>query len=940
MFLPQNIFETFAKPRPMSYLSRRDGQQLINDHIQYFVMKPNKLGGIFFFALLAACAEKDFEYGKNQSVISFDTETYANWINSLQEDKFDTRSSDEKAYSIPMSSSDGQNCQLQVIQQNDFSKETGFPVESETRATEKTSAAVGDAFGITAYAFKGNWANTSPVYFDNLCMTKNTTSCTLPNTFYWPSSEMKMRFYGYYPYGNSALTKTTYTNGNPALYYEVPAHLNNQMDILACSSGDVESSNFISPYPLSFNHILTEVKFAVGDLAGGTITNITIDGVYGAGYYDMENQTWYTSGSTTSFSFNPNYTTSGTTNAIITSNAQENLLMMIPQALSATAKLKVTISLETGGTRLLEASIGGNSLEWRIGNSITYKISSSSINNVLNITRPGSYGQNGGTNCYSVESYKWTDDGIKTAVGWTAKFYDPATNTEIAKPSWVTSFTSSGIGGSPGQTGLAVSVSRNDIGGVATTHINRLKMGDSRVTSGQVFDLSTHDQYGNTIGMTTANCYVIHGPGTYKIPLVYGNGVYNGLPNPSSYSTANRGPRILTTFVDYLDAEIKSPYIYKTYNPSNVCIVWQDENNLILPSSLKLSDLHSITDINGNTVSRYTYITFTINEATIKQGNALIAVRDSQNRIIWSWHIWVTDELIEEGIPIINTYGVTYDVIPVPIGWCSLDDDVTFYSERKVNVRIYQNGTGEVAEFPISQDYSFISSSTYGGAPLYVQGRKDPMLPTNADRTANKSYYNNTYTPALHITHAVTLGETIRTPYATFQESKTQIGSMSYDIWCTTVYDNLWNADNMTYEANDNNIVKTIYDPSPVGYTVSPPNAYVGFTSKEDKTETAYYSRDEINAERFQNGWFYYTTPDKTNTIFFPGTGIRDGGTILFADNGYIWSSGPLDDTRAWLLTYGSTATKPLEGGSSTYCTCRARGIRPVKDKLQPVPSP
>lgn len=896
----------------------------------------------FSFSLLTACAESEFEESTPHTAISFQMETCTDWQKTVTPQNANTRSMKETVYHLPMAGSDGSICSLQVAVLNGIYREDDMVYKENTRATEKNTTTVGDVFGITAYAFKGSWANTENLYFENTRLTKNATACVLPNTIYWPSSDYKMRFYGYYPYENPALTKTTYTNGNPALYYVVPSSIANQIDVLACASGDVTSSNFISPYPLSFGHILTEVKFAVGDLAGGSITDITIDGIYGAGYYDMETKTWHTTGSTTSFSLNPNYTTSGTTNAVITSNAQQTLMMMIPQALPESAKLHVTINLTTGGAKTLEANIGGGSLSWGTGQSVTYKISSASINNVLNITRPGSYGQNGGTNRYSVESYKWTNDGVKTAVAWTAKFYDPATNAEISRPSWVTAFTSSGAGGSPGQTGLAVSVSRNDVGGVSTTHINRLKMGDRRVTPGVTFDLSTHDQYGNTIGMTTANCYVVHGPGTYKIPLVYGNGVYNGAPNPSSYSTRNRGERILTTFVDYLDAEIQSPYIYKTYDPNNVCIVWQDENNLILPSSLKLSDRETITDIRGNSVSRYTYITFTIDEETIKQGNAIIAVRDNQNRIMWSWHIWVTDELVDEGIPIINAYNVLYDVIPVPIGWCSLDNDVTFYSERKVNVRIIQNGTGEVAEFPISQDYNFTSASTYGGAPLYVQGRKDPMLPTNADRTDNKAYYNNTYTPAQHITHAVTLGESIRTPYATFQQAKSDYGShgLTYDIWCTSVYDNLWNADNTTYEANDNNVVKTIYDPSPMGYTVSPPNAYTGFTTLEDKTVSGNFSRGEVNAERFENGFFYYTTPDKTNTVFFPGTGIRDDGRILYSNTGYIWSSGPLDDTRAWLLTYGSTYTTPCEGGSSTYCTCRARGIRPVKDKLQPVPTP
>ena len=50
------------------------------------------------------------------------------------------------------------------------------------------------------------------------------------------------------------------------------------------------------------------------------------------------------------------------------------------------------------------------------------------------------------------------------------------------------------------------------------------------------FDLSTINvATGATVARTTANCYVVQAPGTYKFPLVYGNGVKDGAPNPSAY---------------------------------------------------------------------------------------------------------------------------------------------------------------------------------------------------------------------------------------------------------------------------------------------------------------------------------------------------------------------------------------------------------------------
>ena len=60
----------------------------------------------------------------------------------------------------------------------------------------------------------------------------------------------------------------------------------------------------------------------------------------------------------------------------------------------------------------------------------------------------------------------------------------------------------------------------------------------------------------------TANCYVVNGSGTYLLPLVYGNAVKNGDPNPAAYTSTKSGTNILTGFVNHLDDGISDPYIY------------------------------------------------------------------------------------------------------------------------------------------------------------------------------------------------------------------------------------------------------------------------------------------------------------------------------------------------------------------------------------------
>ena len=130
--------------------------------------------------------------------------------------------------------------------------------------------------------------------------------------------------------------------------------------------------------------------------------------------------------------------------------------------------------------------------------------------------------------------------------------------------------------------------------------------------------------------MQTANCYVINAPGQYSLPLVYGNAIKDGGTNASAYTSQSSGTYVLKTFVNHLDAAITDPYIYNNAGctPLDAVLVWQDEENLVTNVRLS-SDKHSLT--------------FDVPQATIKQGNAIVAVRDADSRIMWSWHIWVTD---------------------------------------------------------------------------------------------------------------------------------------------------------------------------------------------------------------------------------------------------------------------------------------------------------
>ena len=212
-------------------------------------------------------------------------------------------------------------------------------------------------------------------------------------------------------------------------------------------------------------------------------------------------------------------------------------------------------------------------------------------------------------------------------------------------------------------------------------------------------DLSMVDHAGNTrASMTTDNCYLVHAAGKYKIPPVYGNAIKNGTINEVSFFPGKDGSITngINRFVNHNNVGITGPWITKSgtgmdagmgLTATSAELLWQDRTGLITNVS-----------VNGD------YLTFTV--GTFAGGNALIAVKNS-SKILWSWHIWATDETLESTTAV-NTGSHTYNVAAVNLGWVP---------------------TG--------------SSGKQGYCTYYQWGRKDPFIPASAyNSNSNHTVYN------------------------------------------------------------------------------------------------------------------------------------------------------------------------------------------------------
>lgn len=151
------------------------------------------------------------------------------------------------------------------------------------------------------------------------------------------------------------------------------------------------------------------------------------------------------------------------------------------------------------------------------------------------------------------------------------------------------------------------------------------------------YDLSMHYNDGAArTARTTANCYLVHAPGTYRIPLVYGNGIRDGVEYPVSIG-------------DSIDCP--SPWISSHTEVTGARLVWEDVRGLI-------KDVR----VDSN------YIVFTASRENIREGNAVIEAV-SGSSVVWRWHVWVTKEkLTDNRLVPVNVEGVKYRVMPVALG--------------------------------------------------------------------------------------------------------------------------------------------------------------------------------------------------------------------------------------------------------------------------------
>ena len=254
----------------------------------------------------------------------------------------------------------------------------------------------------------------------------------------------------------------------------------------------------------------------------------------------------------------------------------------------------------------------------------------------------------------------------------------------------------------------------------------------------------------------------------------------------------------------------------------------------------------------GDLISNVSYsngvISFQTNKK-YKEGNAVIAAKDAKGRILWSWHIWFTDQ--PQGQEYFNNVGTMMDR----------------------NLGATSAKPGDVGALGL----------------FYQWGRKDPFLGSSS------------------IKESIVAKSTIVWP--SVEEPDSTCNTIEYAIANPTVfikynkknldwhYTGVWDSDNTRWTTSDK--PKSIYDPCPAGWRI--PDAVVW-----GKAESAYLS---FNSSK--KGCDFSKEIGPASDIWYPASGYINnsesslvGSLSKVGNYGNYWSASPYAYNQVFELSF------------------------------------
>ena len=254
-------------------------------------------------------------------------------------------------------------------------------------------------------------------------------------------------------------------------------------------------------------------------------------------------------------------------------------------------------------------------------------------------------------------------------------------------------------------------------------------------------------------------------------------------------------------------------------------------------------------------------------DASDLEGNAVIAAKDASGNILWSWHIWLTDQ--PEGQEYYNNAGTMMDR----------------------NLGATSATPGDVGAIGL----------------LYQWGRKDPFL-------GSSSISSNTIAKStIAWPSSVSSKSNGTIAYATANPTTfIKYNSNNYDWY----YTGSSSTDNTRWTESS----KSIYDPCPSGWRV-PDGGDNGIWSKA-LGSSSYFTQSSLY-DSTNEGMNFSGKFGSASTIWYPASGYRyrgDGSLGGVGNYGHGWSASPYNDSAYYLSFDYSGSVDP------SYSSPRAAG--------------
>lgn len=776
-------------------------------------------------------------------------------VNTMTEQFENNETPDAKCTRVmDVQTSDGYTLKLMEIDYNFMDEPTQEQAGVATRGKMIESANDVDinTVGIYGYAAADNYnaIGTVPNVVDNGYIDTDGYVKKNGSIKYWSPAISYAQFAAVYPRveNNGQVSEFARKDaGKFTLGCNLPQDCKQQKDLMFGYVQPKKYENKTAPQTtIALKHALTAINFAVGDnlTLGKKIDRIQLEDagssatcvaeVQAGGVTRME---WTDKQGAAKGTYRLRLSTpvaTNTPNVIITGGEKgkrdDNTFFVIPRKEKAQ---DVNITVYYTDKTKMKVTIPKDQFKgWEPGHTITYMLTGkSNMNKILadqnrlELTKEGRKIKNESAS-FNIKSYKFakgTKEGdLKqgenaVAKAWKVVSYKYKENgkdvTVDKNPDWFTLDKTKGEGGVTNETITGTFHSEK-------IHHDLLKERNERLQKAKRAD--NKNLAGEDGKENTANSYIISAPGTYRLPLAYGNAIQNGqtaektfkVDDKNVFPTHNCNPAETKTYnghtikvyedKEFIDcgwiADKTNGKSTNAYTPAKSKIVWTD-----IPDAVTL----------GTISADKHFLNLTISDK-IQNGNAVVAAMNEKEEILWSWHLWFTEEqkTVKAG---------SSDVLSENLGWKYTDWSKDEKKEITVTLQQVDDPNAKTEVTFVRPELATIQ----GTSPFYQLFRFSPMSHEKTTKINGKTYYYNLESFSCRKlskygdndlkklkTDLVypSFGYAIQNPDHAFWNNDINNTGLNY-LWTIVKWNN-------PYFWRGKNGEKMVYDPCPHGYQV------------------------------------------------------------------------------------------------------------------------